>query len=199
MPTACTLLFVFGLSNHINAQHYGVKAGPTVSTINGQVQADNLVSSLQLGGYAKFGSSQPLYFRAEVNFTHKGVRNWRGIEGFENNRLNAFYAELAVMFGIELNSKLTLNLGFQPGICMYAHHRYTLEGENVSGSFGDQMTLLDYSTLMGLEYYMNSTMFFGARYNHSFVPIQGRGSLLDKVGQEPTFMTLQLYVGYRLK
>jgi len=193
-------LLVFMLcSSILYSQSYGVKGGTTISTINGQNQMDNLVPSIQLGGFANFGGDNPLYFRAELNLTHKGVRNWRGIEGFEDSRLNAFYAEFAVLFGIEITGRVTLNLGFQPAINMYSHHRYTLDGERKSGSFGSQMTLLDYSTLMGVEYYLNRNTFFGARYNHNFVPIQGRGGFLDKGGQEPTFMIFQLYVGHRLK
>ncbi len=169
-----------------------------MSTMRGQTQFDNIMPGGVLGAYMNFGVDQPLYFRLEANIASKGVRNWSGIEGFSDSRLNTLYGEVLLCFGIELTRKITVNLGFQPSILMLAHHRYTLDEESFSGRWGEQMTLMDYATVMGLQYAISEKYQVGARYHHSFFPVQKRGELLDKVQQEPAFMTLQLFLCYRL-
>lgn len=197
----CSVVLVFsgfGLSR-MHGQSYGLKAGGAISTVNGQEEVDNLQPGLQLGAYLKLAEGQRLYFKTELLFTHKGVRNWRGLEDIDRSRMNFIYAELPLMFGIEVLRRLHLIIGFQPSLLIYGHHRFEEGGVGQSNSMTRNLTTMDYSTIMGVEYFVRSNIYLGARYNHGFVPIQGRRGELDMGGLEPTLMTFQIFCGYRLK
>jgi len=178
----------------IIAQQYGLKSGLAFSSITGQ-GAYNIRPGIQLGGYANFGYTESLYFRAELLFTQKGSSNWN----ISNpNKINLYYLEIPVMYCIDFLDKFTLNMGFSPSMLLTATRKTSENGENSFGFIGRELTRFDYSTFIGLEYLWKNNFSFGARYNHSFVPISSYESNLYVDGILPVSRTFQIYCTYKL-
>lgn len=192
--SACLLFTV--LPQSAVAQSYGIKGGAVLTNIQGQ-RNRHVRPGAQIGAFANFGGEEVLYVKTELLITQKGSLAWN--TGAPEN-VGLYYAEINVMFGIDLVQGLTLNLGFQPAILMYGHADFSgIEGGTNEGGVTGQLTTLDYSTLMGLEYFLDKNRFIGLRYNHGFVPLQGREGELPFGGRNPTNMTIQVYFGIRLK
>lgn len=157
----------------------------------------NIRPGAQIGGFAMWGGDQILYVKTELLITQKGTLDWNTADP---NNVGLYYADINVMFGIDLVESLTLNLGFQPSLLLFAHADFSgVEGGSNEGSVTRSLSTMDYSTLMGLEYFLDKNRFIGLRYNHGFVPLQGREGTLPFGGRNPTNMTIQVYFGYRLK
>lgn len=167
-----------------------------MNNIMGQ-RNQNIRPGAQIGGFAMWGGDQVLYVKTELLLSHKGTLAWNTAAP---NNVGLYYADINVMFGIDLVQNLTLNLGFQPSLLLFGHADFSgVEGGSNEGSVTGSLTTMDYSTLMGLEYFLDKNRFIGVRYNHGFVPLQGRKGTLPFGGRNPTNMTIQVYFGYRLK
>ncbi|HKL03502.1 MAG TPA: porin family protein [Cryomorphaceae bacterium] len=190
---------IFGFSRPSiaqKAQQYGVKGGLALTTLT-DGSMDNIKPGLQLGAYAKLGGQYAFFFKAEILVTQKGSWNWND-KNLRNYSL--YYAELPLMYGIEVVENFTLNIGIQPAILLGGTLRSAQDGGDTNTEpIGRDIARFDFSTLFGVEYALNDTYFLGSRFNYSFVPLQNYQGELTRDGQLLQNMALQLYLGMRLK
>jgi hypothetical protein len=177
------------------AQDYGVKAGIPVSTLTGQ-GALSWRPGLQIGGFAAYGNDRSLRFKAELLVTHKGSYS-RSRD--ELRSLGLTYVELPLMFNILITPKLYLNLGFAPSTLLAGTYRYRMGDERGARAIANRVNRWDYSTLIGAEYWWKNDRYFGVRYNHSFVHLQGFEGSFFRDDRLPFSRSMQFYVGYKLK
>jgi len=182
-------------STDLFAQHYGVKAGLVMSNVTGQTTG-SLLPGFQMGAYTKLGGEEVLTFKIEFLLTQKGSSNYNR-DNLRN--INLFYAEVPLLFNLELTNKLNLHFGFAPSMLLLGSYRYSEDGSIRRRSVGREFTPFDYSTFIGAEYLWNDKMLFGFRYNHSFVPLRGYNSEFFRNGRLPLNRVFQLYCGYRIK
>lgn len=173
----------------VQAQDYGFKAGAVISTLNGQVRG-SFKPGLQLGAYKKFGATEKLYVQMEALFTQKGAWNWNSSN---RNNINLYYFDFAIMFGILVDEKFTINLGFQPSLYLGGNYKYVADDQNQKQSLYGLINVMDYATIFGLEYLYDEDYTFGARFNYSFVPLQSYDTQFADNGELPYSMVLQLY------
>jgi hypothetical protein len=191
---AFTCWVLVSLPQESIAQQYGARSGLTFSSITGQ-GTFNIRPGLQVGVFADFGSSEPLYFRAEFLLSQRGSFNWN----LSNvNGITVYHAEVPVMYCIEFLEKFTINLGFAPAILITATRK---SAEQSDGSFrfiGRELKRVDYSTFAGIEYMWKYNLEIGMRYNHSFTPLTSYDSDLYVDKTLPVLRTFQVYVNYTL-
>ncbi|WMN13019.1 outer membrane beta-barrel protein [Marivirga salinae] len=173
----------------LKAQDYGLKAGAVFSTINGQ-GSGSIKPGLQLGGYKKFGATEKLFVQMEAMFSQKGSWNWDSVN---QNNINLYYFDFAIMFGILLDEKFTLNLGIQPSIFLGGNYKYSINGQEQKESLSGRVSAMDYATVFGLEYDLNENYTIGGRFNYSFVPLQSYENDFANNRELPFSMLFQLY------
>jgi hypothetical protein len=173
----------------VQAQDYGLKGGVVVSTINGQGNS-SLRPGLQLGAYKNFGATERLFVQMEALFTQKGSWNW---DSQNQRNVNLYYFDFAVMFGVLVGEKITLNLGIQPSVFLGGNFKYSNDGQAQNRSLLGEVSAMDYATLFGLEYDLNDDFTVGGRFNYSFVPLQSYDNIFADNGELPYSMILQLY------
>ncbi|MGY5847581.1 porin family protein [Salegentibacter sp. HM20] len=178
------------------AQSYGVKSGVNLAYLsnNGSM---NLRPGFQVGAYAKYSGLETIFFKAEFLITQKGSASW---SSDQPNNFNLFYVDLPIMFGLSLSPKLSLNAGIQPSMLIGGRYKgVDSMGREYKKSIGKDLARFDYSTLLGLEYFIHDNWLLGVRYNYGFVSIQeyseefiqaNNGKLLKNRG-------FQFYVGYK--
>jgi hypothetical protein len=175
--------------SELKAQDFGLKVGAVVSTINGQGNS-SLKPGLQLGGYKKFGATEKLFVQMEALLTQKGSWNW---DSDQINNINLYYFDFAIMFGILVDEKFTINLGFQPSVFLGGTYKYFLDGQEQKMGLNGRVSAMDYATLFGLEYDLNDDFTIGGRFNYSFVPLQSYENDFAENNQLPYSMVFQLY------
>ncbi|WP_375578494.1 outer membrane beta-barrel protein [Marivirga tractuosa] len=185
-------LFIFCMihcSIESKAQDYGLKGGLVVSGLNGQ-QRNDLKPGLQLGGYKNFGATEKLFVQMEALFTQKGSWNWDS----ENvNNINLYYFDFAIMFGILLDEKFTVNIGIQPSVFLGGNHKYILDGQEQNDNLMGRVSAMDYATIFGLEYDLNENYTIGGRFNYSFVPLQSYENDFADNNELPFSVLFQFY------
>ncbi|MGM0580918.1 MAG: outer membrane beta-barrel protein [Bacteroidota bacterium] len=173
----------------LNAQDYGLKTGLVVSTVNGQGNK-SLKPGFQLGAYKKFGATEKLFVQMEALVTQKGSWNWDS----ENiNNINLYYFDFAIMFGVLVGEKFTVNLGIQPSVFLGGNYRYAADGQEQKESLNGKVSAMDYATIFGLEYDLNENYTIGGRFNYSFVPLQSYQNDFADNNELPYSMLFQLY------
>ncbi|MGJ3233582.1 outer membrane beta-barrel protein [Marivirga sp.] len=189
--TFVVLLFfwLFLSANVIVAQDYGLKGGMTVSTINGQGNS-SLKPGLQLGVYKNFGATEKLFVQMEALFTQKGSWNW---DNQNQKNINLYYFDFALMFGILIDEKFTINLGIQPSVFLGGNYKFSEDGQEQNLSLLGEVSAMDYATLFGLEYDINDDFTIGGRFNYSFVPLQSYDNIFAENEELPYSMVFQLY------
>ncbi|SMG40100.1 Outer membrane protein beta-barrel domain-containing protein [Marivirga sericea] len=181
--------FLILSSAHLKAQDYGLKTGLVISTVNGQGNT-NLKPGAQLGVYKNFGATEKLFVQMEALVTQKGSWNWDS----ENvNNINLYYFDFAIMFGILLDEKFTINLGIQPSIFLGGSYHYSVDDQKIKENLGGTVSAMDYATLFGLEYDLSDDFTIGGRFNYSFVPLQSYDNIFADNGELPYSMVVQLY------
>jgi hypothetical protein len=187
--------FLFHSPVELKAQDYGLKAGLVVSTLNGQ-EENSLKPGLQLGVYKKFGATEKLFVQMEAMFTQKGSWNWDS----ENvNNINLYYFDFAIMFGILVYEKFTINLGIQPSVFMGGNYKYAVDGQELKESLGGRVSAMDFATIFGLEYDLSKNYTIGGRFDYSFVPIQSYENDFADNNELPYSMLFQLYGKVRME
>lgn len=192
------LLFTVAFNTYgQQAQVYGLKAGVSTTTLTNQGNF-NMKPGLQAGAFAKYGGGEALFFKAEFLLTQKGAWKW-GNEGLGNFSL--YYLDLPLMFGIDILEKVSLNIGIQPSLLIGGTLRTTSGDETGWRNVSNDIARMDFATLFGAEYDLNTDWFVGARFNYSFVPIQNyQGDLtIENNGRLMENRVFQFYIGYRLK
>lgn len=180
---------IFYFTSDVKAQDYGLKAGLVVSTVNGQGNS-SLKPGLQLGGFKKFGATEKLFVQMEALLTQKGSWNW----DMENqNNINLYYFDFAIMFGLLLDEKFTLNIGIQPAVFLGGNYKYSIDGQTEKESLIGRVSAMDYATIFGLEYDISESISIGGRFNYSFVPLQSYENDFSDNNELPYSMVLQLY------
>ncbi|ADR23428.1 hypothetical protein MATR_27220 [Marivirga tractuosa] len=175
--------------DELNAQDYGLKGGLVVSTINGQGNS-SLKPGLQLGAYKKFGATEKLFVQMEALITQKGSWNWDS----ENiNNINLYYFDFAIMFGVMISEKFTVNLGIQPSIFLGGSYKYSTGNQEHKESLKGRVSTMDYATLFGLEYDFDENYTIGGRFNYSFVPLQSYENNFAENAELPYSLVFQLY------
>jgi len=186
------ILIAFGIflsSIELKAQDFGLKGGFVIATINGQETA-SFKPGMQIGGYKLFGASDQLHVQMEALFSQKGSWNW---DNSNPNNINLYYFDFAIMFGVYLNEKFTINVGIQPSLFLGGSYKYTLNGQEQSKGLRGKVSDMDYATIFGLEYKFNDTYSFGGRYNYSFVPLQSYNNEFSDKNELPTSQLVQFY------
>ncbi|WKV12119.1 outer membrane beta-barrel protein [Marivirga harenae] len=178
----------------IFAQDYGLKGGVVISTINGQGNT-SLRPGLQVGAFKKFGATERLFVQMEALFTQKGSWNW---DKQNHNNINLYYFDFALMFGIIVGEKFTINLGIQPSVFVGGNYKYFEDGLDRNMSLYGEVSAMDYATLFGLEYDLNDDFTLGGRFNYSFVPLQSYNNIFSESGDLPYSMVLQLYAKLKM-
>ncbi len=176
-------------SVELKAQDFGLKGGLIVSTVNGQGNS-SLKPGLQLGAYKKFGATEKLFVQMEAMFSQKGSWNW---DSENQSNINLYYFDFAIMFGILLDEKFTLNLGIQPSIFFGGNYKYSIDGQDQKESLNGRVSAMDYATIFGLEYDLNGNYTIGGRFNYSFVPLQSYENDFSDNNELPFSMLFQLY------
>ncbi|WMJ75097.1 porin family protein [Cytophagaceae bacterium ABcell3] len=191
------MLFVIPNSYAQDAHSFGVKGGATVTTLSNMGKS-SIKPGLQVGGFAKLGGGESIFFKAELLATQKGA--WT-LGRSEVNNFNLNYLDLALMFGIELYKGLSMNVGMQPSMLVRGTHRSSGAENGDTRSIGSEIARFDYSLLIGAEYFVNPDWFIGARYSHGFVPLQNRRGefTINNNNQLLSNRVVQFYVGYVLK
>jgi hypothetical protein len=187
--------WLFLSPNEIVAQDYGLKGGLVVSTINGQGNS-SLKPGIQLGAYKNFGATERLFVQMEALFTQKGSWNW---DSENQKNINLYYFDFALMFGIMVGEKFTLNLGIQPSVFLGGNFKYSEDGQEQNLSLFSEVSAMDYATLFGLEYDLNNNFTIGGRFNYSFVPLQSYDNIFAENGELPYSMVLQLYAKVKME
>jgi hypothetical protein len=188
------LVLLFFLPSLSISQNYGAIGGLVISNIRGQGNS-SIKPGLQAGGYAKFGTDEVIHFKAEILYTQKGSWNWSNVDV---KNINLHYIDFTVMFGIDIFKNLSLNLGFQPSVRLGGTYKYQENNEVVKRNISNEISRLDYSTLIGAEYALDKTKFLGLRYNHSFIPLQEYDNIFNSNRVLPRSYLFQIYLGYRL-
>lgn len=195
------LIFLFATLSFISpgafaqeTHSYGMKFGSTLSTLSNQANY-NLKPGLQLGGFAKLGGRESLFFKAELLASQAGTWNWNQERP---NNINLYYLDLPLMFGINSFRGLSINLGIQASVLLAGTYRSSIGGNINNRSIGSNLARFDYSYLVGLEYFIKDDWFLGARFNYGFVPIQSYQGELTINNQYKLLSNriLQIYVGY---
>ena len=200
-PAVCVcilagLLLFTTYSSAQKAQSFGVKGGLALTTLT-DGSMDHIKPGLQIGAYAKLGGQYAFFFKAEFLVTQKGAWNWN-----MNNPKNfsLYYAELPLMYGIEVVDNFSLNIGIQPAVLLGGTLRASGDGGDTDTTpIGSDIARFDFSTLFGAEYVLSEKYLLGARFNYGFVPLQNYQGELTKDGQLLQNMALQVYLGMRLK
>jgi hypothetical protein len=192
--TFVVIIFSCFLQFPVQAQDYGLKGGLVVSTLNGQGNS-SLKPGLQLGVYKNFGATEKLFVQMEAMFTQKGSWNW----DTENRKnINLYYFDFALMFGILVDEKFTINLGIQPSVFIGGNYKYSEDGQEQNRSLIGEVSAMDYSTLFGLEYDLNDNFIIGGRFNYSFVPLQSYDNIFAENGKLPYSLVFQLYAKVKM-
>ncbi|WP_296620227.1 outer membrane beta-barrel protein [Marivirga sp.] len=187
--SALTFFWLIQNPFELKAQDYGLKVGAVVSTINGQGNG-SLRPGLQLGGYKKFGATERLFVQMETLLTQKGSWNW---DSQNVNNINLYYFDFAIMFGILLDEKFTLNLGIQPSVFLGGNYKYFMDGQEQKMGLNGRVSAMDYATIFGLEYDLNENVTIGGRFNYSFVPLQSYENDFADNNQLSYSILFQLY------
>jgi hypothetical protein len=173
----------------LKAQDYGLKTGLVISTVNGQGNS-SLKPGVQVGAYKNFGATEKLFVQMEALFTQKGSWNWDS----ENvNNINLYYFDFAIMFGILLDEKFTINLGIQPSIFLGGNYNYSADDQEQKESLRGRVSAMDYATIFGLEYEFSDNFTIGSRFNYSFVPLQSYENDFADNNKLPYSMLFQFY------
>jgi len=173
----------------VKAQDYGLKTGFVLSTLNGQGN-NSIRPGFQFGAYKKFGATEKLFVQMEALLSQKGAWNW---EEDNVNNINLYYFDFAIMFGILLDEKFTLNLGIQPSVFLGGNYKYVVDDEEQIENLSGRVSLMDYATIFGLEYVLSENFAIGSRFNYSFVPIQSYENDFSDNNELPFSMLFQLY------
>jgi len=193
------LVIVITLQNAQAQQnrHFGVKGGLTLSTLSNQ-DFGHIKPGFQVGGFAKFGGDESLFFKAELLATQKGTWNW---DRTNPSNLSLYYVDVPIMFGVDLARGFSLNFGIQPSVLVAGTFRSSFEGNIFTQSLNNQITRFDYSLLMGSEFAFKEDWLIGVRFNYGFVPIQGYTGFLTFKQQDQLHSNrvLQFYLGYVLR
>ncbi|MCA1761436.1 MAG: porin family protein [Cryomorphaceae bacterium] len=179
-----------------NAQAYGLKGGLALTTLT-DGSMENIKPGLQVGVYTKLGGQFAFFFKAEFLVTQKGAWNWN-----MNNPKNfsLYYAELPLMYGIEVVDNLSLNIGIQTSVLLGGSLRSAENGGDTDTKpIGSDIARFDFSTLFGAEYELDDKYLVGARFNYGFVPLQNYQGDLTENGQLLKNMALEFYLGMRLE
>ncbi len=179
------------------SQIYGFKAGISTTTLSNEGNF-NIKPGLQAGVYAKLGGREALFFKSELLLTQKGAWKW-GEKGLGNFSL--YYLDLSLMFGIDIFENVSLNIGIQPSLLIGGTLRTTSGDDAGWRNVSNDLARVDFATLFGAEYDLNTDWFVGARFNYGFVPIQNyQGDLtIENNGKLLENRVFQLYIGHRLK
>lgn len=178
----------------LKAQDYGLKGGFVVSTVNGQGNG-SLKPGLQLGAYKKFGATEKLFVQMEAMLTQKGSWNW---DSQNVNNINLYYFDFALMFGVLVDEKFTINLGIQPSVFLGGNYKYLVDGQEQKESLNGRVSAMDYATIFGLEYEINKDYTIGSRFDYSFVPLQSYENDFAENNELPYSMLFQLYGKVRM-
>ncbi|MFN6944374.1 MAG: porin family protein [Cytophagaceae bacterium] len=180
-----------------NTHSYGIKGGTTFTTLSNH-GSWNIKPGLQAGAFAKLAGGEQLFFKAEFLATQKGAWNWNRSQP---DNFSLYYFDLPIMFGIEINRNLSINLGIQPSVLLAGTYKFPTTTGNETRSIGSDIARFDYSLLIGAEYFIKEDMFLGLRYSHAFVPLQnliGEFTIQNQ-NQLLSNRVVQFYLGYVIK
>ncbi len=155
------------------AQSYGVKGGLNFANIkvdNGS-DPDGKVG-VHFGGFLKNEIQNNLSVQGELLFS---------FQGWEDQ--NVTYLNIPLMLVYNVDSNLSFHAGPQLGIL--------LGGDNDASDF---LKTGDGSFVFGGEYYFQSSVYGGARYNLGFTNINDINTGADLFNR-----VFQIYIGYRVK
>ena len=156
-----SIIAIFAIGN-VNAQQvkFGAKAGVNFASVSGD-DADDIdgKTSFHVGGVANIGISDKLAIQPEVVYSSQGFtsnEDGSDVEGTLN------YINIPVLIDFEIAQGLSLQAGPQVGINI--KKELDIDGQVFDLDAED----FDYGAALGLEYQMESGLFFQARYTLGF-------------------------------
>lgn len=180
----CVAIAVFGFGALQAQTTFGFKGGLNFSTLGGDDNDLETLTSFHIGGVVQFAISDSFMVQPELIYSAQGAQN-------ENNndlKLRLNYINLPVMFKSLIDKGLNIEVGPQFGFAV--SKKLTLDEE--SEDLDDIFKSLDYSVGLGASYEFNSGVMLSFRYTLGLANIAGDG--LEDI--RTTNNVGQLSIGY---
>jgi len=166
----------------------GAKAGLNFSTLTGDAEDAEMLTSFHLGLIAEFPLSEKFSFASEVLYSIQGASfNDDGLEGDGEFKLD--YIQIPLMAKYYVTDGFSLEAGPQIGFLTSSK----LETEDEEVDTEDLFSSFDYGLNFGLGYKLPGGIFFQGRYNLGLANILDSDEFGDDKSQNSV---IQISIGY---
>lgn len=140
---------------------FGIKGGLNISNMMGDLNDNNLRTSIHLGVVSEIVISDRVSLQPELLYSGQGYSDG-SIVGFSRKKYN--YITLPILAKINVIDQVSVEAGPSLGFLIGAKHKTDTSNTSIDGA-----SFLDFGLNLGATYELKNGIFFSSRYNYGLI------------------------------